>query len=41
MNWGFPVAWLSIAPHYTKTDVEVIAAMLVGALWYVRPGLPE
>lgn len=36
MNWGFPVAWLSVVPVYTKDAVILNLTMLVGMLWYVQ-----
>ena len=36
MNWGFPVAWLSIRPGLLAEDLGVIGMMLAGAIWYVE-----
>ena len=34
LNWGFPVAWLSIIPKYSEQDMKFMVVMLIGMLWY-------
>ncbi|KAI0034598.1 UbiA prenyltransferase family-domain-containing protein [Vararia minispora EC-137] len=32
MNWGIPMAWLSVIPAYRKEDVQIIVILLFGAV---------
>ena len=36
MNWGFPVAWLSIKPTTSNVDLYIMGTMLLGTVWCVQ-----